>query len=114
MARTVGPLLLVLLLGSTAAAQAMYSWTDKRGVVHYTDDPGAIPKNQQPKAKKTSGARIETVKNDAPRSRSHVGTTSGNVSPPSPQPTPAAPPRPQTQSRPPSGASAEKLQAGPR
>ncbi len=95
MARSVGPLLLALLLCSTAAAQAMYSWTDKRGVVHYTDDPSAIPKDQQPKAKKTSGARIETVKNDAPRAR--TGSTSKYAWPRSSAPTPAATPRPEMQ-----------------
>lgn len=103
MARSVGPLLLALLVCSTAAAQAMYSWTDKRGVVHYTDDPGAIPKEQKPKAKKTSGARIETVKNDAPRAR--TGGTSGYTWPRIAEPAPAAAAHPETQSPPRSAAS---------
>lgn len=103
MARSVGPLLLTLLVCSTAAAQAMYSWTDKRGVVHYTDDPSAIPKEQQPRAKKTSGARIETVKNDAQRARAKTGGTSGYTWPRISEPAPAAA-RPETQSPPRSAA----------
>jgi len=86
----------------------MYSWTDKRGVVHYTDDPGAIPKDQQPKAKKTSGARIETVKNDASRTRGNTRSTSGNVRPPSVEPNQASVPRPQTQAPLPATTAAEE------
>jgi hypothetical protein len=109
MARLVGPsFLALLLLCSAAAAQAMYSWKDKRGVVHYTDDPGAIPKDQQPKAKKTSGARIDTVKNDAPRTRGQAGSSPGSARPPGPEATQGAVPPPPPQPGAPSATSAQE------
>lgn len=43
----------------------IYTWTDKSGEVHYTDDPATIPKGV--KAKTTEGEDITTVE-AAPRS----------------------------------------------
>lgn len=51
-------LLLSLLVGSTVVAQ-VYTWTDKDGVTHFTDNPGSVPANV--KAKQTEGAEISTV-----------------------------------------------------
>ncbi|MBL8940064.1 MAG: DUF4124 domain-containing protein [Archangium sp.] len=51
-------LLLSCLVGSTALAQ-VYTWTDKDGVTHFTDNPGSVPANV--KAKVTEGSEISTV-----------------------------------------------------
>lgn len=51
-------LLLSLLVGSTVVAQ-VYTWTDKDGVTHFTDNPGSVPANV--KAKVTEGSEISTV-----------------------------------------------------
>lgn len=51
-------LLLSCLVGSMALAQ-VYTWTDKDGVTHFTDNPGSVPANV--KAKTTEGAEISTV-----------------------------------------------------
>lgn len=47
---------LVCALSSVAE---VYTWTDKDGVVHYTDDPNAVPPNV--KAKVTAGSDVSTV-----------------------------------------------------
>jgi hypothetical protein len=40
-----GPALAILLaLASGAGAAGIYQWTDSKGVVHFTDDPGKVPK----------------------------------------------------------------------
>ena len=46
-------LLVAMSLASVASAQTIYTWTDSRGTVHYTDDPSTIPANA--KAKTTEG-----------------------------------------------------------
>ncbi|HZX42802.1 MAG TPA: DUF4124 domain-containing protein [Myxococcaceae bacterium] len=101
--------LLALLLCRAAAAQQMLSWTDKHGVVHYTDDPSSIPKDAQSKVKKTSGGRIDTVKKDVP---SKGATTTSNAAleksrPPQAE-TPASRPVP-TQAKTPSGPAPEEI-----
>lgn len=40
-------------------AQAVYTWTDASGTVHYTDDAAAIPKGV--KAEKTEGGALTTI-----------------------------------------------------
>lgn len=44
----------VLFLSTAAAAQTIYRWTDKRGEVHYTDDPSSLP----------AGAKLETTEGE--------------------------------------------------
>lgn len=44
-----------LLTPFDASAQAVWRWTDARGDVHYTDDPGNIPERYRKGAKKTRG-----------------------------------------------------------
>lgn len=41
------------------AAPTIHRWTDKQGVVHYTDDPESIPADA--KAEQTKGAEIKVV-----------------------------------------------------
>lgn len=64
-------LLLSCLVGSTALAQ-VYTWTDKDGVTHFTDNPGSVPANV--KAKVTEGAEISTVALQKEEPRSVVKT----------------------------------------
>lgn len=52
-------LLFMLLLSAPAFAQGIYTWTDKQGVTHFTDDPSQIPKTTR--AQITTGADISTV-----------------------------------------------------
>lgn len=40
-------LLALLMLPLLASAQEVYTWTDKSGVVHYSDDPSEVPKGTQ-------------------------------------------------------------------
>ncbi len=44
----------LLLLSSTANAQTIYRWTDKKGEVHYTDEVSTVPK----------GAKLETTEGE--------------------------------------------------
>jgi len=44
-------LLVAIFLLSTAAMADIYKWTDERGVVHITDDPGRIPEAMRDKVK---------------------------------------------------------------
>lgn len=60
---------LALLVAASASAQ-VYTWTDKQGVTHFTDNPNSVPANV--KAKITEGDEISTivlpdVKKEAPK-----------------------------------------------
>ncbi|MBL8951440.1 MAG: DUF4124 domain-containing protein [Myxococcaceae bacterium] len=48
-----------LALGLPAQAQTIYTWTDSRGTVHYTDDPSTIP--PKVKATTTEGAELSNT-----------------------------------------------------
>jgi hypothetical protein len=37
-------LVVLILLSTSASAQAVYRWVDSEGITHYTDSPGSIPK----------------------------------------------------------------------
>lgn len=52
-------LLMALSMASAASAQTIYTWTDSRGTVHYTDDPSTIPANA--KAKTTEGDELSNM-----------------------------------------------------
>ena len=99
------PIMLVLILFYALSAHAdTYTWTDKNGVVNFTDDPGMIPPAYRLKAKKREditinnpkvqqelkeqAERVPEEKNKRPRSTPPAGST------PAQQPSPAiaAPP----------------------
>lgn len=44
-------MVVVLLLAVTPLAAEIYSWRDSAGVVHYTDDPAAVPKKYRTRTK---------------------------------------------------------------
>lgn len=45
---------LYLLLAATAALAATYQWTDKKGVLHFTDNPDRIPAEYQQRAREVT------------------------------------------------------------
>lgn len=47
--------LLFLFLIPVSAGSATYSWTDRTGTVHFTDDPGSVPKQYRKKALQQAG-----------------------------------------------------------
>lgn len=52
MKRLLAVLMLIMPLGAEAAT---YSWTDASGTMHFTDDPGAVPKKFRKKARQVDG-----------------------------------------------------------
>lgn len=51
--------LMALSMASVAWAQTIYTWTDSRGTVHYTDDPSTIP--AKAKVKTTEGGELSQM-----------------------------------------------------
>ncbi|MBX7100060.1 MAG: DUF4124 domain-containing protein [Myxococcaceae bacterium] len=78
----------LLLLGFTASAQTVWTWTGADGEVHYTDDPGTIPPGV--KAQSTQGEPLGVLEVGP-------GASAPKASPPPPPPPPppaSAAPRP--------------------
>ena len=69
-----------LLLAFVVLQSAVYSWTDKSGIEHFTDDLTSIPRGV--KVRSTEGAEISRIENDAPK----------NVRPATVAPSPSAQP----------------------
>ncbi|MEW6431887.1 MAG: DUF4124 domain-containing protein [Myxococcota bacterium] len=67
---------LAVLLPAVAAAQPIYTWTDREGVQHYTDDPRTIPKDA--KATATEGAHVNVVSSSAQPEASAPAPASGS------------------------------------
>jgi hypothetical protein len=72
---------LLVVLSSVAQAQ-VFTWTDKDGVAHFTDNPNSVPSNV--KAKVTSGQEISTVTPSTPKpvAAPAPATVSGATAPP--------------------------------
>jgi hypothetical protein len=49
------------LMFSAVASAAIYQWTDERGVIHFTDDPGAVPKRYEKRTKVIPTSDAERV-----------------------------------------------------
>jgi len=58
-------LLASFVVGFSAQAQTIYTWTDSRGTVHFTDDPSTVPANA--KATTTEGAELSNTGAPPPR-----------------------------------------------
>lgn len=69
---------LCLVLAATSAQSATYQWTDKKGVVHYTDNFDRIPPEHQNRARE--------VTLDAPPVLKYEDQQAETISPPGPQP----------------------------
>lgn len=77
----------LLCFSTAAAAQTIYRWTDKRGEVHYTDDPRKVPPGT--KLETTEGEELMVVPAPPPRAPA-----------PTKKASPALPPAPETQTGP--------------
>lgn len=79
---------LALCVAGGAWAQAIYRWTDKQGVTHYTNDPASVPPDA--KASITQGGELGELSHHNPTPKAS----------PEPAPAPAAPPPPPLQEAP--------------
>ncbi len=75
--------LLLLLFATAAAAQErIWSWKDKSGVVHYTDDPEKLPEPMRSEA-------LRELEKNPPPPKAPAPTTGSEQPPPEPEPAPA-------------------------
>lgn len=79
--------LLLLPLGPSAAAQeggSLYEWTDDKGVVRYTPDPGRVPRGRRGSMRIVEPGAWTAPAVPAPRSGSYEGTGQSAGAPPEP------------------------------
>jgi hypothetical protein len=60
-------IILCFVLAATGAVAATYQWTDKEGVVHYTDNPDRISPQYQQKALERDVTPLQPLKSETPR-----------------------------------------------
>ena len=73
------PLIASLLFASPAGAEGPYRWTDRQGVVHFTDDPEEAAKHH---AKATSGDEITVLPSNHPQTEKDAATRTDKDDPP--------------------------------
>lgn len=107
------------LIGAVSAEAATYRWTDKQGVVHYTDNPASVPPEYKNKVNKTEDITTrnpkvrEELKDQEERARQERLRPSTAATPdivPNPSPPPqVAPPTPAADQLPPGRTKSERV-----
>jgi Domain of unknown function (DUF4124) len=64
-------LLVLVLQASAAAAQTIYTWVDRNGATHFTDDPSTAPRGV--KVRTTEGAELSHISADRPAAAPDAG-----------------------------------------
>lgn len=114
-------IVLVMILCSVLSANAdTYRWTDDKGVVNFTDDPGLIPAKYRGKLKKGEDITIrnpkvqQELKEQEERARQEeinqprIVPTPDNATPPQ-QPPVAEPPKPASDELPPGRPKSQRI-----
>ena len=108
------------LIGAVSAEAATYRWTDKQGVVHYTDNPASVPPEYKNKVNKTEDITTrnpkvrEELRDQEERARQNERLRPPTASTPDivPQPSPppqVAPPNPAADQMPPGRTKSERV-----
>lgn len=84
--------LLMLMTMPLCAEAATWSWTDASGTVHFTDDPGAVPKKFRRKAKQVDGDAAAPAASQPTRTAAEKQPVPAAARPALPEEPPAAAP----------------------